>query len=95
MLAACWMVLGLFQTQVDPVKRAEILEAVPAAQASAQEHARTAQSQEERRRFEEKFNRLVTALAEFQREYSASDGQVWPRKQADALKKAIKDLPLR
>ena len=49
----------------------------------------------ERRRFEKTFNRLVSALDDFQREYTASAGHVWPKKRADALKKAIKDLQLR
>ncbi|HLK51131.1 MAG TPA: hypothetical protein VKT49_23475 [Bryobacteraceae bacterium] len=95
MLAAWWIVLGLFHAQVDPVRRAEMVEAIAAAQAAVQQHAATPQSQEERRRFEEKFNRLVSAMEDFQREYNASRGQVWPQREAEALKKAIKDLPLR
>jgi len=95
MLAACWIAFGLFQTQIDSVRRIEIAQAAVAAQASATERANSARTDEERRRFEEQLNRLAVALTDFQREYSASGGQVWPKKQAETLKKAIQALHLR
>lgn len=95
MLAGWWIALGLLQTQVDPVKRVELAQAVVTAQASAQAQANNAQTAEERHQFEEKFNHLVSAMDAFQREYNASGGHVWPKKEANALKKAIKDLQLR
>ena len=64
------------------------------ARATAPDTPDTARMNEERRRFEQKFNRLVDALDEFQREYNASRGLVWPKKKADALKKALRDLRL-
>ena len=94
MLPGLLVSLGLFQYRIDPVKGAEITQASLKAQprAPAGEEARSAA---ERRRFEKNFNRLVAAMDDFQREYTASGGHVWPQKKADALKKAIKDLQLR
>jgi hypothetical protein len=65
------------------------------AQASAAEQASASRTEDERRHFEEKFNRLVSAMDAFQRKYNASGGQVWPKKEADALKRAIQALHLR
>lgn len=48
MLAGWWIALGLLQTQVDPVKRVELAQAVVTAQASAQAQANNAQTAEER-----------------------------------------------
>jgi soluble cytochrome b562 len=90
----CWIAVGLLQTQVDSARRLEIAQAITSAQSAAQARSKTVQTAEERRRFEEKFNRLITALDNFQREYNASSGQVWPAKQALELKKALKDLRL-
>jgi len=88
------MALGIFQVQADAVRRVEITQAAVMAQASATERAKTLRTEDERRRFEEKFNRLVSAMDAFQREYNASGGKVWPRKEADVLKKAIQTLHL-
>lgn len=91
-----WLVsLGLFQYRIDPVRGAEIAQATVKAQARARTDEGASRSEAERRRFEVNFNRLVSALDDFQREYTASGGHVWPKKRADALKKAIKDLQLR
>jgi hypothetical protein len=93
-LAAALMALGIFQIQADAVRRVEVTQAAAMAQASAVERAKALRTEDERRRFEEKFNRLVSAMDAFQREYNASGGKVWPRKEADALKKAIQALHL-
>ena len=86
------MALGLFQTQVDSVRRVEIAQTVVTVQVSQQARIKAAKTAEERRRFERDFNRLVSALDDFQREYNASGGQIWPKKQADALKRALKSF---
>lgn len=69
-------------------------EAVIQAQAAAVTQESGARTTGERREFEEKFNRLVSAMDEFQRQYNASGGKVWPKKEAEALKKAIQALHL-
>lgn len=94
MLAACWMAVGLLQTQADSARRIEIAQAVIEARASAATEQAKAVTDDERRRFEDKFNRLVSAMDNFQREYNASGGKVWPKKEADALKKAIQAFHL-
>ena len=95
MLAASLMALGLFQLQADSVRRIEMAQAAIQAQASATEQQRAARTEDERRRFEQELDRLAAALNNFQREYNASGGQVWPKKEAEALKKAIQALHLK
>ncbi len=46
----------------------------------------------ERQEFIERFNRLAQAMQAFQEEFSKSDGTVWPKKKAEALGKAIRQL---
>ena len=97
MLAALVLTAGLFQFSAqDPVRGNDMALLVMSAQAAAQaQPPQEAASREEKRRFEEKFNRLIDALMDFQKEYNASKGLVWPVKKAEALKKAIRDLPLK
>ena len=85
-----WLVLF----QRDPVRPfdAEIL--ANAAQARAyEEHQRRTKVQKERG-FENKFNKLIDALGEFTRRYNGSQGQVWPAKQAEALRNALREVEL-
>jgi hypothetical protein len=70
-------------------------QAVVEAQAVAAEQEKAARTEDEHRRFELQLSRLASALQDFQREYAASGGQVWPKKEADALKKAIQALHLK
>ncbi len=87
--------MALFQSHADSARRMEVTEAVLMAQSAEFDRADAERSAEERRRFEERLNRLATALKDFQREYDASGGKLWPKKEADALKKAMQDLHLR
>ena len=95
MFAAWVFSAGLFQYRIDPIRGAEMSQANLKAQRATMARQETTGNWEERRRFEEKFNRLVAALDDFQREYNASGGLVWPKKKADAVKKAMKQLGLR
>jgi hypothetical protein len=96
MLAALVLSTGLFQLSVqDPVRGNDMALLVLSAQAAAQAQPPQQSGKQERQRFEEKFNRLIDALADFQKEYNAGHGSVWPAKKAEALKKAIKELPLK
>ena len=83
--AALFVSLGLFQSQIDSVRRIEIAQAVMLAESTAQARAATAKTDDGRRRFEERLNRLAAALEGFKREYDASGGHLWPKKKADAL----------
>src|SRR5262245_27986365 len=44
------------------------------------------------RQFEVKFNQLVQAVASFAKQYNKSQGAVWPRAEAEKLRKALRDL---
>jgi hypothetical protein len=46
----------------------------------------------ERQEFIERFNRLAQAMQAFQQEFSKSDGTVWPKKKAEALSKAMRQM---
>jgi hypothetical protein len=46
----------------------------------------------ERRQFESQFNRLATAVAAFASKYNAGHGTVWPRREADQLRDAMRQL---
>ena len=63
-----------------------------AARARAEELHRIDTSDQERRRFEEKFNRLIDALRDFTDDYNRSTGNVWPAKKAEAVSKAFREL---
>jgi len=52
----------------------------------------TREGGQERRRFEQRFNQLVDALTHFASAYNQGHGQVWPHKQAEAVRKAYRDL---
>lgn len=56
------------------------------------EKSRAAVVIHKRREFERKFNDLVLAVQHFSEDYNNSAGNVWPKKKADALQKAIRAL---
>ncbi len=95
MVTAILVCATLFQFHTDTVKASEVVQRIAEADRETQARTEAAKAAEERRRFEESFNGLVAALDDFQREYNASRGNVWPRKKAEALKKALKDFKLR
>ena len=64
----------LTQSLSDPVRRAEMAERGLRERSAVQQPAGNASA--EKRRFEEKFNQLVRAVAEFSREYNNARGNV-------------------
>jgi hypothetical protein len=70
----------------------EALTMAAAASARAEELHRRDASDQERRHFEEKFNKLIDALQDFTREYNRSNGNVWPAKKVEAVNKALREL---
>jgi hypothetical protein len=80
----------LFQS--DPVRSLEALTMANAASARAEELHRKDASDQERRHFEEKFNKLIDALQDFTQEYNRSNGNVWPAKKVEAVNKALREL---
>ncbi len=51
-----------------------------------------AQKALQQRQFVESYNRLVDAISSFAAEYNAGNGQVWPQRQVEKLRKAMRDL---
>src|SRR6185436_11911352 len=47
---------------------------------------------EDRRQFQEKYEALGRAMEKFTMTYNAARGNVWPKKEAEALAKAIREL---
>ena len=89
----CFVVSALlFQYQADPVRANEIAQAVYHAQASAQKTQRERQLSSETQDFEVRFNALTRALDDFMKVYNDGRGQVWPRKEAAALEKAMAEV---
>jgi hypothetical protein len=58
----------------------------------AQEREATARAEMQRQRFEQRFNKLVDAVAAFAKEYNEGKGQVWPSAEAAKLRKAMSEL---
>lgn len=60
----------------------------------AEDQEREAQSVQENRQreFETKFNQLVEAVATFATRYNEGKGTVWPKREADRIRKAIRQL---
>ena len=82
--------LLLLPMQSDPIRAHEIQARNTVASSVVSQTPATVALQ--KKQFEERFNRLTQAVAEFSREYNKSQGLTWPKDKADALKKAIHDL---
>jgi len=78
----------------DPVRPFDADILVKAAQVRAYEEQERRTKVQKERGFEQKFNKLIDALGEFTRQYNGSQGQVWPAKQAEALRKALREVEL-
>jgi hypothetical protein len=76
----------------DPVKGAEMLELSLKGQAQQHEGQRQDRVRRDHKDFEKKFNALVAAIENFGRRYNEARGQVWPKREADALRKAMEDV---
>jgi hypothetical protein len=82
----------LFQYQADPVRAAEQAERVLKAQTQPQAETAYRGAGAERKRFEDRYEALGRAMDAFTLAYNAGRGQIWPRKEAEALSRAIRDL---
>ena len=88
----CISMFWLFLFQSDPIRPLDAHLMTNAATTRAlQEHQRRA-GEEERREFEQRFNKFIDTLQGFSNAYKQSQGQVWPRKEAEAIRKAYRDL---
>ena len=84
--------LVLCQQPVDLTRSAQAAEMIMSAQAAAQTARLQEANARERREFAMRFNRLITALKDFESAYSQNRGEVWPTKQAAKLDVAMREL---
>ena len=76
----------------DPVRAVEIQQRALRGKASQQKLAVQTRQQDYQRQFTAKFNQLVDAVAGFSKRYNEGQGAVWPRQEADKLRKAMLQL---
>ena len=88
LLLAC----QLLPVPKDPVRAAEVRER--ALVDSARQHERDVKARQDlqQRNFEAKFNQLVDAVANFAKQYNKGKGQVWPLREAEKLRNAMREL---
>ena len=56
------------------------------------EERKKSMAEQERKQFEQRFNKLIDAIHRFSDEYNKSKGAVWPAKHAEQVKKAFREL---
>ena len=78
--------------QIDAANPFDATARMAAASARANEIQHRNASDQERRDFEEKFNKLLDALQGFSQEYNKSRGSVWPAKKVEAVNRALREL---
>ena len=76
----------------DTVRGAEIQQRALREKTAQQKLAAQTRQQDYQRQFTAKFNQLVDAVADFSKRYNEGQGAVWPRQEADKLRKAILQL---
>lgn len=87
------ILLGLlFQYQADPVRAAELAEKALQAEVRAHTETTNRRALAERKRFEVKYEALGRAMDAFTLAYNAGRGHIWPKKEAEALAKAFREL---
>jgi hypothetical protein len=87
------LLLGLlFQQQFDRLRAAEFAEKALLSEIRAHEQLANKLTLLEKRRFAEKYAALGRAMDKFTLAYNAGRGNIWPRKEAEALAKAIREF---
>lgn len=91
-LGNLFLAMFLQQRIVDPVYATEAAEMMLKARVATEQESIRQRKEDERRRFEAKFNAVVSAVEAFGKKYNRGRGKVWPRREAEALRKAIGEL---
>ncbi|MBN9661646.1 MAG: hypothetical protein J0H49_25850 [Acidobacteria bacterium] len=91
------MMLGLFlgllfQQQFDRLRAAEFAEKALLSEIRAHEESLNKRALAEKRQFAEKYEALGRAMDSFTLAYNAGRGNIWPKKEAEALAKAIREF---
>jgi hypothetical protein len=76
----------------DPVREAESQQRVLLDRVNQQDGEAQSRQRARRREFEASFNQLVAAIDSFANEYNESKGTIWPQREADKLRKAMRQL---
>lgn len=76
----------------DAVRTAEVQQGIALARARQHELEMRARQQEQQRQFALKFNQLVDAVASFAKAYNQGKGTVWPQREAEKLRKAMRQI---
>lgn len=82
----------LFQPQLDTVRAAELAEKSMLVQIRAHSEREKERERLEKKRFVAKFEALCRAVDAFTLAYNAGGGNIWPKKESEALAKAIREL---
>jgi hypothetical protein len=82
----------LLQYPADPVRGAEQAQLLIQAHARALAAAAQQEKVLQRHSFEAKFNAFLKAAEAFARKYNEGRGDVWPQREAVALRKALAEL---
>lgn len=86
------LALQLSAAPSDRTREAEASEMALKERIRDQERVAAMRADMRRQAFEQHFNKLVDAVAEFAKEYNHGKGQVWPRPQAEKLRRAMMEL---
>ena len=76
----------------DSLRVAEMREMVMTARMKQHEAEAALAQQQRQRQFATRFNELVDAVAAFSKRYNEARGSVWPQREAEKLRKAIRHL---
>jgi hypothetical protein len=92
MLTHLFIAFQFFPMPYDPVRANAFQER--ALVETAKQHERDIKARRElpKLQFEQKFNQLVDAVAKFSKQYNQGKGQVWPKREAEKLGKAMREL---
>ena len=91
-MAVSLVLIFLCQQAMDLTRPAQAVEMIARARDAASAASSRKATAETKRDFAERFNRLISALKEFQDAYSENRGEVWPSKQAARLDTAMREL---
>jgi hypothetical protein len=77
--------------QQDPVRQMDRALMLQAAREQALDRQTQQMKDVRRQQFEQRFNKLLEALQRFSSTYKKGQGQVWPSKEAEAVRKAYRE----
>lgn len=83
--------LLLFTDRADRTRPA-LLDGIAVTRDDSGDQTRKLVARHRQQQFEKKFEALSKAMNEFARRYRESDGQVWPQREAENVRKAMREL---